>query len=100
VRYLGSHLHCGCGFRCDTLDAEADEAAGKQDSHDRLADYLVALPKDARPVQIYGCWSGEEAEPTEHLRRVSVERLREADFEFRERELLTISFRGPATSRR
>ena len=90
VSYVGSHLHCGCGFRCETLGAEPEDASDIQRSHDDLATYLTSLPADAGPIHIYGCWSGDEAEPTEHLRTVAPDRLRDPDFEFRERELLTV----------
>lgn len=91
VLYVGSHLQCGCGFRCESLGAEPEEAPDKQRSHEQLAAYLSALSPDTAPVHIYCCWSGDEGEPTEHLRTVSPNRLRDPDFEFRERELLTIS---------
>ncbi len=92
VHYLGSHLQCGCGFRCETLGEEPEEAEEKQRVHERLAEYLTALPDEARPVQIYGCWTDDLERPAEHLREVSVDRIRDPDFQFRERELLTVRF--------
>ena len=95
VYYLGSHLNCGCGFRCETLGEEPEEASAKQHSHERLAEYIAALPEEARPIRIFGLWTGDEEEPTEHLRDVALSRLRDPDFQFRERELLTVVFDEP-----
>ena len=92
VYYLGSHLQCGCGFRCDTLGEEPDETEGKQSSHEALARFVSDLPGDARPVYIYGVWSGDEDRPIDGVRAVAAERLAAPDFSFRERELVRVMF--------
>jgi len=97
IRYLGAHTGCGCGFRRDYggyIDAnpdDPDEAAAAQSSHDALVAYLKALPPQQRPMQIYGCWSGDESRPPEHFRTCSISQLASSDFGFRERELITLA---------
>lgn len=94
IRYIGSHTSCGCGFRCEAFGdpASRDEgAADTQADHDALASYLSRLPPAAEPIRIFGCWSGDEAEPPEHFRLCSAEDIRAPYFTFRERELITIT---------
>ncbi len=94
VRYVGSHTDCGCGFRCEALGdpaLRAEGAADTQADHEAFATYLNRLPAEAHPVRIFGCWSGDEAEPPEHFRSCAADDIRAPDFTFRERELITIT---------
>jgi hypothetical protein len=111
VRYIGAHTGCGCGFRRDRggyIDADPDdleEARAAQADHDALLAYLRALPPQSRPMQIYGCWSGDENRRAEHFRSCSIAELASPDFGFRERELLTLRrmtplFQNPKTPNR
>jgi hypothetical protein len=92
VRYLGARTGCGCGFRRDYggfVDVDSEKTATAAD-HTALAEYLRALPPQTRPMQIYGCWSGDESEPSEHFRTCTIEDLESPEFGFRERELITV----------
>ena len=98
IRCLGSRSGCGCGFRCtlpgfiEPRDAEHIQAAvAQQADHDALAAYPRGLPKQTRPMQIYGCWAGDESVAPEHFRTCSIADLASPDFAFRERELITLS---------
>lgn len=97
VRYLGAHTGCGCGFRrehggyIDTDPDDTDEAAATQADHDALVAYLHTLPTHPRPMQIYGCWSGDESVPPEHFRTCTIAELASPDFGFRERERITLA---------
>jgi hypothetical protein len=94
VRYVGSHTSCGCGFRCDAFGdphARREDAADTQADHEALASYLGSLPAAAQPIRIFGCWSGDEADPPEHFRSCTAEEIRGPDFTFREKELITIT---------
>lgn len=94
IRYVGSHTSCGCGFRCEALGdtSPRDEgAADTQADHEALASYLSSLPPEAQTIRIFGCWSGDEADPPEHFRSCAAEDIREPDFTFREKELITIT---------
>jgi hypothetical protein len=101
IRFLGSRSGCGCGFRCslpgfiepiDPTNAECIEKAVKQQAdHDALVAYLRSLPEQRRPMQIYGCWAGDESIAPEHFRTSSIAELASPDFAFRERELITLA---------
>lgn len=91
--YLGSHEGCGCGFRSYRdgflMEGDAEEKDTEAD-HVGLAEYLQSLPPSERPIQIFGCWSGDESEPVEHIRDLSPADVLDPSFGFRERELLTV----------
>jgi hypothetical protein len=106
IRCLGSRSGCGCGFRCSLpgfvkpRDTEhIQEAVEQQSDHDALVAYLRSLPKQTRPMQIYGCWCGDESVTPEHFRTCSITDLASPDFAFRERELITLSTETPNTAR-
>jgi hypothetical protein len=69
VRYLGSHLHCGCGFgfEYDNTDGEEPENAA---SRTWLVSLLRQLVDAEGEVEVYSCWSGDEAD--EIVERVRV----------------------------
>ncbi len=76
IRYVGAHTGCGCGFRAvwgNMPEPMVDDAAAAQSDHDAFAAYLRALP--LAPMQLYACWSGDEAEPPEHRRSVHIAEL-------------------------
>ena len=91
IVYAGSHTNCGCGFNegreyPEAYDDPEKERAGAMESSRRLVEYA----KEHRVEQIYSCWSGDEGEPREFERRVTLEELVAPEFFFREKELLTI----------
>ena len=93
VVYIGSHEGCGCGFRSyrDGYLMEGDAKDTDTDAdHAGLAEYLDHLPASERPIQMLGCWSGDEKMPIEHTREISPSELLNPDFGFRERELITL----------
>jgi hypothetical protein len=91
--YLGSHEGCGCGFRSYRdgylMKGDAEEKDVVAD-HAALAAYLSALPPSQSPIQIFGCWSGDESDPVEHFRDISPADVLDPQFGFREREVLTL----------
>ena len=93
IVYIGSHEGCGCGFRSYRdgylMEGDAKEADTDAD-HAGLADYLARLPASDRPIQIFGCWSGDESTPIEYSREISPSDLLDPSFGFRERELITL----------
>ena len=89
VHYVGSSTDCGCNFRCDAFGDPYDKREDPIDvqaDHDALANYLESLPSEAEPIRIFGCWSGNEADPPEHTRSCRIADIRAADFAFREGE--------------
>ena len=94
VYYAGSHEGCGCGFQYGEYESEEDDdddPSANQDSRRRLAEFLSIALQHQPAVEVFACWSGDEAVPPEHRGRLRPEDLlRERTF-FRERELLVVS---------
>ena len=60
---LGAHTGCGCGFIMDG----ADEPADVRRSRESLARYVIEAIGNG-PTELYVCWNGDEALPSErHL---------------------------------
>lgn len=68
VYYLGSQTACGCGFEYGSLDADVYPEGA--DSRRQLVALLRSLLDAGHTAEIYACWSGDEAEPATHHRRV------------------------------
>ena len=97
VFYIGSHDGCGCGFRYIPLeailqeDAEAIYSEGvehqkyTQPNHRKLFDYIEREFKNEPFLELYGCWSGEEAERSTTEAEVRLDRIADPGFCFRER---------------
>ena len=94
VYYLGSDNGCGCGFRqeVDYMIDELEELASKQDNQQRLHDYLEKCLVDEDYVELFSCWSGDEVEPIESRRNITLADLISPDFYFSERQI-SIVFR-------
>jgi hypothetical protein len=94
VRYVGSHQGCGCGFRNEGnayREACELEKAATQADHDSLVAYLLSLPVQPRPMQIFSCWSGDEKLPPEYFSTYRLAELAGPTFAFSiGRELITL----------
>jgi len=89
VYYAGSHEGCGCGFQYG--EYEDEDPSANQDSRRRLAEFLSLALQHQPAVEVFACWSGDEAAPAEHRGRVRpMDLIRDRTF-FRERELLVVS---------
>lgn len=91
--YIGSRDGCGCGFR--TLEeaqysSQPTEERDTTKDHAALAAYLAALPPSETPIQIFGCWSGDENLPVVHTRNFRLSDIIDPEFGFQEREILTL----------
>ena len=71
VRYLGSHLQCGCGFGFEYDTVEGEEPASRR----WLLRLLSPLAEAEGEIEVYSCLSGNEA-----LEVVERKRLRPDDF--------------------
>jgi hypothetical protein len=104
VVYVGSSLCCGCGFRSVSLQngewpeeflIESGDGIPPDDhvkNHRELFDLVMGLlDRGVRIVELYGCWSGDEQEQTEHHEEIPATRLLDDKFWFRERVLYRIS---------
>ncbi len=92
VYYLGSDNGCGCGFKRETdyADDESEGLASKQDNQKLLRDYIEACLVNEEFVELFSCWSGDEAKPVESRRDVALADLVSRDFFFSERQLTRV----------
>lgn len=103
VNYVGSDLGCGCGFRSVTFqDGEWPEelyigcdpdydGSVEEKNHRELFDFLTPLVAEGGSIEIYGCWDGDFEESIKHKETISLNRLLDRKFFFRERGLYIIS---------
>ena len=69
VRYLGSHLGCGCGFGFEYETTEGEDPENPV-SRRWLVDLLDSLAKAEGEVEVYSCWSGDEALDAEERKQL------------------------------
>jgi len=86
--YVGSDNGCGCGFRqeYDHMIDDADELASKTDNQQRLHDYAANCLDEEETIELYSCWSGDEALSIEHDRTIRLNDLLDDSFWFAERQ--------------
>jgi hypothetical protein len=92
VHYVGSEHGCGCGFRqeSDIGYAEPETLASKRDNHRSLHDYVEACLADEDFIELFSCWSGDEADAAESSRDVTLEDLLQETFFFSEMQLTRV----------
>ena len=107
MKYVGSSLNCGCGFRnamfqdggwpqiefrdvVELMPRDPEESAESQRNHEELAEFLSLQLKSDSVVELYGCWDGDQSAPTAAQEDVTVEQLRDPDFQFRDRCLYVV----------
>jgi hypothetical protein len=92
LHYLGSDQGCGCGFQHLPLDMMEDEEqrATVKTNQEGLARYLSSCLADEESIELFTCWNGDESHPLEHRRDIHVSDLLKDDFEFMEKELVTV----------
>ena len=91
VAYLGAHTGCGCGFDPGQANQEhPDEARDTAAALAALADYLRTATADGRAVELYVCWSGDEALPVEQAMDITPDALHPGMEWFPERTLLSV----------
>ncbi len=92
VYYVGADTGCGCGFPWSTQgggdDPEQRAAAACNIAH--LHVYLAACLEIDCPLELYGCWTGDEEQEPEEKREVPLSALLEPDFCFAERQLTRV----------
>ena len=88
VYYVGSDNGCGCGFRQehDSMIDDAEQLVAKTDNQTLLHAYIKRCLADEDSVELYSCWSGDEALPMESDRTIGVDELIDDDFWFAERQ--------------
>ncbi len=103
VYYIGSYQGCGCGFQYDKKTLELDgfpeelaneiinEQSMREGSVKELFDYIKHNIKDAKEIELYSCWAGnEEGIPEQttdiYLRNFSLG----SSFRFEENQLIRV----------
>ena len=89
VYYAGSHQGCGCGFSKDGEPPE--ELARCQANYDALAKVLGSAMQQGARLQLFTCWEGDQADPPESVRSVSVAELAQPPCELQQLELLNVT---------
>lgn len=103
IAYVGSSLGCGCGFRSVSFQnggwpeewmIEQGECEPPDDhiqDHQELYDLVSSLLSDGQPVELYGCWDGDERDETVHRESLPASRILDTGFWFRERGFYRIT---------
>jgi hypothetical protein len=106
VQYVGSTSNCGCDFPHATLQngrwpeiefyggAEKDELDIARDiSNRKNCEALVALLRTTgdKVVELYGVWDGDFANAPQAVENISVDRLLDQGFRFKEQGFYRVS---------
>ena len=104
VYYFGSDTQCGCNFRCDecwelyeyqiTLCSKEDLEL-YQKNHEALNLYLAQNCSGTDSIEIYGCWSDEEACEPKKIVDINFDRLTSERFYFEERTFYKVEIKSP-----
>jgi hypothetical protein len=92
VYYLGSDEGCGCGFIHEERwqYTYTDDLDARLENQRRLANYLTTCLADEEYVELFSCWSGDEAAEPVRRRQVLVSELLNEEFHFIEREHIAV----------
>jgi hypothetical protein len=105
VQYIGSTSGCGCDFPYVNLqngewlvfEFEGDPEREASDRYNRQA--LVALLRDSgeQTVEVYGVWDGDFAKTPKAMEEISLQRILDSDFRFKEQGFYKIRVDDGAT---
>lgn len=92
VTYVGSDQGCGCGFRHAMFqggdwpeESIVEPTEGSQSNHEALVALIQQYFASHPFVELYGCWDGDFAEAVQHREEISLQRIVQPEFRFRER---------------
>jgi hypothetical protein len=91
--YLGSDNGCGCGYRLNPLwvdEKEPDKLREGAANQAALHRYVRSCLEEEDTIELFGCWSGDEALPAPVYREVTVNDLVDPEFYFAERERILV----------
>lgn len=93
VYYVGSDNGCGCGFRQENDDMidDAEQLASKSDNQTLLWEYVSKCLENEDFIELYSCWSGDEALPHVDERTIDISELLAYDFWFAERQRTVVT---------
>ena len=91
VYYAGSHTGCGCGFQegreYPQEESDREELVAADASRQGIEAFAREALELQRMVEIYACWSGDEAEAPATRRRLDFPSFPDG---FKEREFLVV----------
>ncbi len=98
ILYAGSSEGCGCGFKHALIDKKdvwlnvvnddlTDESRLNQQA---LLNYIKRFTQTEDLIEIFACWDGDFACPSEWKERITKETLVHENFYFKERGFYTI----------
>ncbi|MGN6725084.1 MAG: hypothetical protein ACTHLZ_04140 [Tepidisphaeraceae bacterium] len=91
VYYAGSYEGCGCGFQYGRqypqLENDREEMEAADASRHAIEQYVRSALEAQSSVELYACWSGDEAKLPEASRVIDVPRFQDG---FKERELVIV----------
>ena len=88
VYNVGSHQGCGCGFFKE--HNEEEKLAQAHDNYLQLKTYLQKAREMGANNQIFSCWDGDQDTRPEFREKIELNRLLEANFEFKEKAFYEI----------
>lgn len=96
VYYAGSHEGCGCGFQYGrqhpVVEDDREELVAADASRRAIEAFAREALERQPAIEIYACWSGDEAEPPATESKLEVPSFPDG---FKEREFLVVG--RPAT---
>ena len=105
VQYVGSTSGCGCDFPSVNLHkgewpifaVESDPERDASDRYNRKA--LVALLQGSgeKTVVLYGVWDGDFAKTPRALEEISLQRILDSNFRFKEQGFYTVRVKDDST---
>jgi hypothetical protein len=105
VQYVGSTSGCGCDFPCVNLhkgewpifEVGSDPERDASDRYNRKA--LVALLQESgdKTVELYGVWDGDFAKTPRVIEEISLQRILDSDFRFKEQGFYRVRVKDGST---
>ena len=101
VSYIGSDESCGCGFKhalmqdgqwFPVIDSENSDDGFKNQK--QLFDFIKGNLIDQDFIEIYGCWDGDFAEPSQDKQEIELNDLLDPEFYFKERGLYIVKIKN------
>jgi hypothetical protein len=102
VQYIGSTCGCGCAFPSLNLhggewpifqiEEDAERDADERDNRELL--FALLRESGERVVELYGIWAGDFAKPPQVVEEISLERILDADFRFKEQGFYRVNVAG------
>ena len=101
VSYIGSDESCGCGFKhalmqdgqwFPVIDSENSDDGFKNQK--QLFDFIKGNLIDQEFIEIYGCWDGDFAEPSQDKQEIELNVLLDPEFYFKERGLYIVKIKN------